>query len=152
MDNYTYYMCDFETTVYEGQTNTEVWASACVEFGTEDVKIFHSIEQQYQYFICLQRNIVCYYHNLKFDGAFWINYILTELNYRPATLYYDENETGVHTEFDRKNRLKNGEFLYSISNRGQWYSITIKDNDHTIDIRDSMKLLPFSVERIGKSF
>ena len=152
VEKYTYYMCDFETTVYEGQTNTEVWASACVEFGTEDVKIFHSIEQQYQYFICLQRNIVCYYHNLKFDGAFWINYILTELNYRPATLYYEENDTGVHTEFERKNQLKNGEFLYSISNRGQWYSITIKDNDHTIDIRDSMKLLPFSVERIGKSF
>lgn len=151
-EKYTYYMCDFETTVYEGQTNTEVWASACVEFGTEDVKIFHSIEQQYQYFICLQRNIVCYYHNLKFDGAFWMNFILSTLNYRPATLYYEENDTGVHTEFERKNQLKNGEFLYSISNRGQWYSITIKENDYIIDIRDSMKLLPFSVERIGKSF
>ena len=32
---------DFETTVYKGQVNTEVWASASVEMGTEDVNIFH---------------------------------------------------------------------------------------------------------------
>ena len=25
-------MCDFETTVYEGQKSTEVWASASVDF------------------------------------------------------------------------------------------------------------------------
>ena len=27
---YRYFMCDFETTVYKGQVNTEVWASASV--------------------------------------------------------------------------------------------------------------------------
>ena len=32
-------MCDFETTVYEGQDHTEVWASASVELFTEDVHI-----------------------------------------------------------------------------------------------------------------
>ena len=36
---YKYFACDFETTVYEGQRNTEVWASAAVELGTEDVHI-----------------------------------------------------------------------------------------------------------------
>lgn len=41
---------------------------------------------------------------------------------------------------------------YSISDRGMWYSITIKVNNHKISIRDSLKLLPFSVEKIGKSF
>ena len=39
----SYYVGDFETTVYDGQTFTEVWASAIVEFYTEDVKIFHVI-------------------------------------------------------------------------------------------------------------
>ena len=38
---FKYYMCDFETTVYKGQVNTEVWASASVELFTEDVMIFH---------------------------------------------------------------------------------------------------------------
>ena len=63
------FVCDFETTVYKGQVNTEVWASACVEMYTEDVKIFHSIEEQFNYFKSLKCNIIAYYHNLKFDGS-----------------------------------------------------------------------------------
>ena len=47
---------DFETTVFEGQTSTEVWASACVELFSEDVKIFHSIDEQYEYFLSLKNN------------------------------------------------------------------------------------------------
>ncbi len=69
-------MGDFETTVYEGQLNTEVWASACVELYTEDVKIFHSIDEQFKYFISLDSDIICYYHNLKFDGEFIIYFII----------------------------------------------------------------------------
>ena len=61
---YRYFSCDFETTVYEGQTSTEVWASAVVELGTEDVKIFHSIDETFDYFKSLKCNMVCYYHNL----------------------------------------------------------------------------------------
>ena len=61
---YKYFMGDFETTVYKGQVNTEVWASACVELFTEDVKIFHSIGEQFDYFISLKLNIIVYYHNL----------------------------------------------------------------------------------------
>lgn len=36
---YQYYVADFETTVYEGQTDTLVWASAIVPLNTEDVTI-----------------------------------------------------------------------------------------------------------------
>ena len=53
---YRYFVGDFETTVYEGQVNTEVWASACVELFTEDVKIFHSIGEQFEYFLSLDSN------------------------------------------------------------------------------------------------
>lgn len=44
------YVADFETTVYTGQTSTEVWAAACVELFTDDVNIFHSIGEQFNYF------------------------------------------------------------------------------------------------------
>ena len=40
---YKYLVGDFETTVFENQEYTEVWASAVVEMFSEDVKIFHSI-------------------------------------------------------------------------------------------------------------
>ena len=48
---YRYFIGDFETTVYKGQVGTEVWASASVELFTEDVKIFHSIDEQFDYFL-----------------------------------------------------------------------------------------------------
>ena len=55
-----YFVGDFETTVYKGQVNTEVWASACVELYTEDVHIFHSIDEQFNYFLSLNSHIICY--------------------------------------------------------------------------------------------
>ena len=51
-----------------------------------------------------------------------------------------------------KNELEDNEYTYSISGMGQWYSITIKYNGKYIELRDSLKLLPFSVKQIGKAF
>lgn len=139
---------DFETTVYEGQDYTEVWASALVELGTEDVYICHSIDEQWDYIKKLNTSCKIYYHNLKFDGEFWLYYFIHTCGYKQA---YDKNEQG-QIEFKRKKDLKSGEFIYSISSMGQWYSLVIKYGKYTIEFRDSLKLLPFSVKRIGKSF
>lgn len=144
------FMCDFETTVYKGQTSTEVWASASVEFYTENVNIFHSIDEQFQYFKSLNCDIVAYYHNLKFDGNFWMSYLLTELKYEQAIYYLNDEQT--QAEFIRIKDMKNKSFRYTISDMGQWYTLTIKVNNHIIELRDSLKLLPFSVKQIGKSF
>ena len=143
-------MGDFETTVYKGQTNTEVWASACVELFSDDVKIFHSIQEQYEYLLSLKSNICIYYHNLKFDGAFWLSFILTDLKYKQA--FSPTNQQGTEGEWLKEKEMLNKTFKYSISDKGQWYTITIKDNYRIIEIRDSLKLLPFSVKRIGQSF
>ena len=146
---YRHFVCDFETTVYSGQVATEVWASASVEIGTEDVKIFHSIGEQFEYFLSLKSNIIGYYHNLKFDGAFWISYLLTELKMKQA--YTKLNEEG-DVEFEKDRFMENNTFKYSISDKGMWYTIIIKKNNKYIEFRDSLKLLPFSVKRIGEAF
>ena len=44
-----YLMGDFETTVYPGQTDTEVWASVLVPLYTEDAVLFHSIDETFDY-------------------------------------------------------------------------------------------------------
>ena len=147
---FRYFACDFETTVYEGQVNTEVWASASVELNTEDVNIFHSIDEQFEYFKSLKSNIVAYYHNLKFDGAFWLSYLLVELGFTQA--YEKLNETGTEVKWLKEKHMPNNSFKYSISDKGMWYTIIIKVNGYFIEIRDSLKLLPFSVKRIGQSF
>lgn len=147
---YKYLVGDFETTVYDNQEHTEVWASACVELFTEDVKIFNSISQQLDYLISLDTNIVIYYHNLKFDGNFWLAHLLTEKHYKQAFEQHGELEN--EGEWIQERYMKNDTFKYSISDKGQWYTIIIKVNGHYIEIRDSLKLLPYSVKRIGESF
>ena len=147
---YRYFMCDFETTVYKGQVNTEVWASASVELFTEDVKIFHSIDEQFEYFKSLNCNVIAYYHNLKFDGAFWLSYLLIDKQYKQAYEKLSDNELDV--KWLEEKYMDNKSFKYSISDKGMWYTIVIKVNNHFIEIRDSLKLLPFSVKKIGESF
>lgn len=141
---------DFETTVYEGQTSTAVWASAVVEVGTEEVHIFHSIEETYDYLTSLNRNVIIYYHNLKFDGDFWLNYLLYVKQFEQAYTKISDVPLGV--KWQDKKEMNNNSVRYSISKMGQWYTIIFKVNDHFIEIRDSLKLLPYSVDRIGKSF
>lgn len=144
------FVCDFETTVFKGQQYTEVWASGCAELYTDEVKIFHSIDEQFKYFFSLKQNITCYFHNLKFDGNFILYYLINTLKFNQAIDL--DNENLDNSSFHSNTNMKNKTFKYSISNMGQWYSITIKKNNKTITIKDSLKLLPFSLEKIGESF
>lgn len=138
---------DFETTVYEGQTSTEVWASALVELNTENVFLFHSIDDTFDFLESLG-NVIVYYHNLKFDGSFWLYYLLHKHDYQQALL---TSKDGTRYWMKSKD-MPNKYFQYSISDMGQWYTVTIKTPKGTITLQDSLKLLPFSVRKIGKSF
>ena len=144
------FMCDFETTVYDNQESTEVWASALVELYTENVIILHSIEETYEYFKSLDCNITMYYHNLKFDGAFWLSYLLVDLGFKQALVHNSDKELDVSWKYEKD--MENHEVKFVVSDRGQWYQITFKENDHYFIIKDSLKLLPFSVKKIGKDF
>lgn len=149
--HYRYFVADFETTVYQGQESTEVWSSASVElFSEEAPKVFHSIDEQFEYFKNLKSNLCVYYHNLKFDGNFWLYFLLNKLKFKQAYRKVKPNDTLV--EWLQDEEMLNNTFKYSISDMGQWYTITIKVGGKYIEIRDSLKLLPFSVKRIGDSF
>ena len=112
------FVCDFETTVYSGQVNTEVWAAACVELNTENVMIFHSIEEQLNYFKSLDCNIVAYYHNLKFDGSFWLSYLLIDKKYKQAIDVIDEST--LKYKWKKNAQMESNSIKYGISDRGMW--------------------------------
>lgn len=141
-----YLVGDFETTVQEDgeQTSTEVWASALVPLYTEDVTVLSSIDSTYDYLKSLPKNCIVYYHNLKFDGSFWMAYLLK----RGYTNALDE-ETG---EWKKNKDLKDGEMSYVIADTGEWYTLTFRAGKRLIELRDSYKLLPFTVKKIGKDF
>ena len=144
------FTADFETTVYKGQKDTLVWAYALCEIETENCIVGNSIENMFQ---VLQKEIKgrikLYFHNLKFDGSFIVSYLLKE-GYSQAFL---KDENGKILGFLKSKDMENHSFKYSISAMGLWYSITIKINKFCfIEIYDSLKLLPFSVEVMAKQF
>lgn len=143
------FSCDFETTVYEGQTRTDVWAAALVELGTETVHIYNSIWGFWKFLYNQYANLNLYFHNLKFDGSFILNFIKSKLKCKEGALYDDNGFVKV---FKDKKDLQHGEYIYSISDKGQWYTITLRWYGRTYTFKDSLKLLPFSVAEIGNAF
>lgn len=147
---YRYFVGDFETTVYAGQTDTEVWAAATVELNTESVTVSHSIGDCLKHLASYKCNVICYFHNLKFDGSFWIDYLIKQ-GYQQAFVVNPSESYSVSWLKEKDMSFRS--FKYSISDKGQWYSITIRlGNGKFIELRDSLKLLPFSVKTIGESF
>lgn len=144
-----FYSADFETVVLGEdivQTSTEVWAWAITRLydNTDDVTIGNSIETFFDYLLTLEKHPVIFFHNLRFDGSFIMSY-LYGLNYELA---FDKDSKS----FKKSKDLDNRQLTFSISDMGQWYSITVKYKGHLLEFRDSLKLLNSSVAQLGKDF
>lgn len=137
-----WYVADFETTTeefYNTYGYTKVWLYAISDSDGGIVNYGSSIAQFFEFVKTLENNCIVYFHNLKFDGSFILNYLLSN-NYT-----HFENKVDVNTP------IKN--FATLIDDMGIYYSITIKfENSVIIQINDSLKLLPFKVEQIAKDF
>src|SRR5690606_37379917 len=116
----------------------------------ENVKIFHSLQEQWDYIVKLKQNMIIYYHNISFDGSVGLSVFLDELKFTHAFNHEDEEEQTY--EWKREYEMRNKEIKYSISQMGQWYVLQVKYKNKIIEFRDSLKLLPYSVERIGQTF
>ena len=135
------YAADFETTT--DLEDCRVWAWALSEVGNSDhIEIGNSIEGMIEY--CKkEKNVHLFFHNLKFDGEFILNWLF---------------RNGYAHKKD-KEELDNKTFTTLISDKGQFYSIEIyfeydKKGKKTnkLKIWDSLKLLNFSVDQVAKSF
>lgn len=142
-----FYVADFETTVYTGQKETEVWAAALtspIMSYDDEVKVFNNIDEFLECCVNLTRteSAIVYFHNLKFDGSFILSYLLRQGFKVP------EHEG----DMPNPEQLPPGEFTYNVNSMGAWYTITICTGEYYLQFRDSLKLLPFSVDKIGKDF
>ena len=150
---YRTFCADFETTVYSGQDHTEVWAAALVEIGSEEVTVTNSIEAFFApiYEMLKHAHVKLYFHNLKFDGSFILDHFIRNTDFKEASFLKDNDNPYTRAFRDDKNML-NGSYKYMISDIGQWYMITLKLHNHFLEIVDSFKLIPFSLDSISKSF
>ena len=149
LNNPLIFASDFETTVYSGQTTTEVWSSALVQLYTEDVHIYSSINDFFSFLSSLNNDVICYFHNLKFDGTFIISY-LHEQGFTQGINQFSDNL--FNCEMQQLCDLQPNSYTYMISMMGQWYKIDVRIGNYIIEFRDSLKLLPFSLRDIGQSF
>ena len=129
-------MADFETTT--DPEDCRVWASCAVDIEKlEVVHIGNDLDSFMQYLE--NKNTVCYFHNLKFDGCYLLAWLFSN-NFR----YSDSRE--------------NKTFDCLISADGLFYSITVIfqkiDNKkyQKVVFYDSLKKLPFKVAVIAKAF
>ena len=134
------FTADFETAVWK-DNETWVWAWACVEIGNEEnLQIGNNIDDFIE-FCKKEKNSSFYFHNLKFDGEFIIYWALTH-----GFSHVTANED-----------IKENTFTTLISDIVQFYTITLyfeKKNKkvHKVTFFDSLKIIPFSVDAIAKSF
>lgn len=129
------YSCDFETTT--DPLDCRVWAYGWMEIGRkENYNIGISLDEFMMW--CREAMGDLYFHNLRFDGEFIVNWLL-----KNGFTYSTEKESNT--------------FNVTISSSLQWYAIDIhygrkgKTPWHTI-IYDSLKKLPFPVKKIGEAF
>ena len=151
---YTYLVSDFETTTTgrTDQTETAVWSACSIDLLADDdpnnAVIQGSIEDYFDYLEKRARreSLCVYFHNLKFDGSFILDFLLNHKIYRVS----DDPEKLIAKKLPAHGG--NYTFTYSISDKGLWYTIDIKVHGHYIQFRDSLKLLPFTLAQLGKSF
>ena len=141
------YSADLETTVYDNQTYTEAWASALVALDSDTPLVFHSLEETLEYLDLQQEDAVLYYHNLKFDGNFWLSFLINKMQFKQGI-----EKTATEVYIKRQKELQERELIYSISSMGQWYTITFKYHGYIYTLKDSLKLMPFTLKEIGIAF
>lgn len=129
------FMADFETTT--AIDDCRVWAWGLCEIGN---KKFHRIGNKINTFMqwAISSNSDIYFHNLKFDGEFIVNWLL---------------KCGWKYSKEPKSRT----FNCLISGMGTWYQIDIctgyvGNSKIHVSIKDSLKKLPFTVDKIGRDF
>lgn len=135
-----WYVADFETTTekfYEEFGNTQVWLYAISD---ENGGITHwgrNIEDFMETLRKYYNRCLIYFHNLKFDGSFILNYLINN----------------GFKYCDRVDNNKGRSYSTLITDDGQFYQIQIHfGRGENIKIQDSLKLLPFKVKKIAEDF
>ena len=139
------WVADFETTTkkrkeYDGTCH--VWAVGLCEVGNPDnIIILKTMNEFIEWCQDKKNNDMVYFHNIRFDGNFIIQWLFKN-GYEHITQAKDK---------------KDKTFTTIINEKGLWYEIEIffsvnKNRVNKVTFRDSLKLIPLSVEDIAREF
>ena len=135
------FVADFETTT--DINDCRVWAWGLVEIGnTDNFKYGNSIDSfMVEMETLAKKNEIVFFHNLKFDGEFLLHWGFTH----------------GFTHVENRSDITDKTITSLISDKGVFYSIEFifkkfKTRLHHVTFRDSLKVLPMSVDRVAKAF
>ena len=139
------FTADFETTTlptYQKEGSVRVWAYSICEIGDPNNFICgNNIEDFIKWCADPKENVVCYFHNAKFDFEYILSYLMS---------------TGYTYIADKKDR-EDFTFTTLISDTGEFYCIEVffkvkGKRVNKVKFLDSLKILNFSVDQIAKDF
>ena len=133
------YTADFETTT--DPLDCRVWAYGICDIEDPDKFIHGNNMDDFMAWCEFEGNNRLYFHNLKFDGEFIISWL-----FRHGFDHVTEDK-----------HMRENTFTTLISDKGQFFTMKIvfekgKHRSNYIEFYDSLKILPFSVEKIAKGF
>lgn len=129
-------MADFETTT--DPNDCRVWAGCAVDVDSLEVTYLGTELDGFMEYL-QDKNTICYFHNLKFDGEFILHWLFTH---------------GFKCNDSKQDRT----FNTLITDDGLFYSIEVmfrRGNGRRLQkvvFYDSLKKLPFKVATIAKAF
>lgn len=133
-------VADFETKTekfYLENGFTEVWLYAISSPLGEIINYGYTIDEFMNYCKENLNGYIVYFHNLKFDGSFILNWIIKN-NFEYREKIYAKDKRGYNT---------------LISEEGQFYQIKLHFKANvTVTFQDSLKVLPFPVRKIAEDF
>lgn len=136
------FTADFETTTDEN--DCRVWAFALCEIGNPSNFIYgNSIEEFIKFCANPKENYKIYFHNLKFDGCFILDY-LENHNFIFIDDKKDKEDFTYTTLITDMNVFYAIEVFFRVSKKGH--------RNNKVVFYDSLKILNFSVEQIAKDF
>ena len=124
-------VADFETTTDLNDCRVWLWGYVTLDnvftYGTDISSFIDHVSSVKQ---------TCYFHNLKFDGSFILDYLL--------------NNGYEHTD---ARSPKRGQFTTIIDSMGKFYQIDVCfDNGTRVKFLDSLKKLPMTVRQIAETY
>lgn len=127
-----------------------------------------TVERFFKWANKLDGNNMFYFHNLGYDCWCIVDYLVKH-DYKQVILIrdYDAVQNALlqrktdfseldaidNSDIEVKKSLAPGDFTVSVSGEGKWYSLTIrlKHSRKLMVIRDSLKILPFSLNYLASS-
>lgn len=132
-----FWLADFETTTHL-ENETRVWLWAIKNLDNKEINVGYNIKTFFDFIKENCINDTIYFHNLKFDGMFIIDFLF-------------------RNGFEYSKEFSENTFNTMITDTQIWYNIQInlrkeKRKQQKIIIQDSYKLIPYSEKTIGEVF